>query len=378
MLQHVAAELLVVALVAVQLVAVPAFEGRLGLVAPLVGRQHLGDEEFRQAVVVQVGQVGPHAALANLGEVLGQCLPEGAVALVVVEVIALEVIVADEQVGPAVLVHVPHRYPQSEADVGRVDTGGGGDVLEAGRTRLGQQVLEELITALRVGHLPQPLAQVVARGSPGAVVQQVAIQVTVAVVVEEGGVYRKAYYVQSVVRAGLAEGQVALIDKQLVVPHAAHARNALPGGRTGLAHVEVLQTVGIDVDHRHPGRPTVGAGHAGPLGHVLEAEISEVAVQFILDQVTRQVDVDQAITVEVADPDPAAVVEIAVGIGVQLVRVGKVVAEGDAGVGLLRRGHPGEALPIGRGRKRSLFLTTAGQAKQHKRHVQESYHGVRR
>ena len=160
--------------------------------------------------------------------------------LVVVQVVALEVVVADEQVRPAILVHVAHRHSQPEADGRRVDARRLGHVLEAGRAGLGEQVFKEFIAPLGVRHFPQSLAQVIARRSPGAVVEQVAVQVAVAVVVEEGGVHAQAHHVQAVLRTRLPKGKIPLVDEQLVVPHPGHARDLLSGRRSSFTDVDIL------------------------------------------------------------------------------------------------------------------------------------------
>ena len=164
---------------------------------------------------------------------------------------------------------------------------------------------------------------------------------------------------------------------------AGHARDLLPGRRAGLADVEVLVPVPVGVHHGDARAPDVGAGDAGACGHVLEGEVAAVAVEGVGDEVARQVNVHQAVPVVVDDADAAAVVEIAVGVGVELVGVAEVVAEGQpAGVvttdelkfGVGRSGAPIALLHSPRTRVRAG--TRAGGQDEQKREQEIVYVGM--
>ena len=114
--KHVAGELVVVIVVHSVAVAVPVLEGHGSFIAIFGPGQHFRYENFGVAVVVQIGHIRAHAGSADAAHLLGQFLPKSAVLLIDVEVIALEEVVAHEDVGPVVAVHIADRYAQPETD----------------------------------------------------------------------------------------------------------------------------------------------------------------------------------------------------------------------------------------------------------------------
>ncbi len=114
-----------------ELVGIPVVEGGFGFVAGVVGRRHFGDENFRETVVVEVGHIGAHGTLADLGHALFQYFGKSAVAVIVVQVVAFEKVVGDKQVLPAVAVVIAHGYAEAEPDSAAVDAGGLSDIGEA-------------------------------------------------------------------------------------------------------------------------------------------------------------------------------------------------------------------------------------------------------
>ena len=330
-LQHVAGELVVVVVLQVELVAVPVFEGGRFLQPLVGGRQHLGHEELREAIVVDVGHVRPHAGGTDALHGLGQRLAEGAVPLVDVEVIALEKVVAHEDVRPAIAVHVPHGHPQPEADDGAVNTGLLTDIVV-----VVVPVLVKPVATHRIALGPFVLLQVEGADGLVAVVEQVEVEVAVTVVVEEHAVGAKALISKTVVGSGFGKGTVLLVDVQFVAA-------VVTLDITGVADVDVEPAVRIDVGHRHAGTPGGLSRYAGPLGHVLELHVPPVEEEAVIYPVTAQVDVGQSVVVDVTQGHAAAVVEVAVGVDVEVLveveRIGEV-DPGDGGRQGLEAGLP--------------------------------------
>ena len=109
---------------------------------------------------------------------------ERAVSLVDVQVVLLEEIVGDVDVGPAVAVYIAHADTESEADLTAEDARLFADVDEALAV-----VAVELVTAVGVSFLAR-IARTEAANRPRRVVDDEEIEIAVAIVVEEGGVRR--------------------------------------------------------------------------------------------------------------------------------------------------------------------------------------------
>ena len=148
--------------------------------------------------------------------------------------------------------------------------------------------------ALRVGARP-------ALGV-GGVVEEVHVQVAVAVVVEKHGLGGVAGEVESILLGAVGEGAVAVVDVQDVV--AVH-REIAHGG-----DVDVQAPVAVDVGHGDAGLPAIGICHAGALGDVLEPVVAQVPVQPIGTHVRREVEIGEPVAVHVAYGDAAAVVVV--------------------------------------------------------------------
>ncbi len=122
-MEHVAHELVVIIVLELGLVNVPALERGHRLEAVVVLRQHVGDEDVRPAVVVDVGDVEPHREIAEIRHLPVEHLGKGPITVVEVEVIPLEEVVADIDVWPAILVHVGYRRAEPEAYLAAKDPG---------------------------------------------------------------------------------------------------------------------------------------------------------------------------------------------------------------------------------------------------------------
>ncbi len=102
-------------------IALPGIEGGHGLEPVLVLRQHVGDEDLRVAVAVQIGHVRSHRRCAHAPDAGLQHLAEGPILVVEVQIIAFEEVVRHVQVGPAVAIHVPYGDAQTEPDLAAVN-----------------------------------------------------------------------------------------------------------------------------------------------------------------------------------------------------------------------------------------------------------------
>ena len=173
--EGVAAELAVVALSLCEATLLDRLELRLGTVAPLVRGEHLRHEDFRIAVAVEIGHVGAHRPHAGLGHEFGEPFGKTAVAAVDVQVVPLEEVVGDVEVGPAVAVDVADGHAEPEADVGAVDAGLLADVGEAQFALLGEEVAVELVAAQGIARFALSGADVVASDGADAVVEEVQV-----------------------------------------------------------------------------------------------------------------------------------------------------------------------------------------------------------
>ena len=154
-------------------------------------------------------------------------------------------------------------------------------------------------------------------------VQEKHVQVAVSVIVEEGGLGRIAYMLESVFRGSVGEGAVAVID----VEHIPAVQREVGDGR----NVDVEMSVAIHVGHRDAGRPARRVAHTGPLRDVLEPEIAGVPIQPVGPEVGREVQVRQAVAINVAGGHAPAVVVVEIIDDVELGRLRQLVDERHTG-----------------------------------------------
>ena len=212
-LKYVPGKLTVVAHFVIQIVLVPAFEKAFGLEATVGFRHHFGNKYVGPAVVVDIGHVGPHAAQADFRHMFLQYLAESAVAVVDVEIIAFEEIVGNINIRPAIAVYIAYGNPQAEADRTAVYAG-----LLAHIDKISSVIAEQLITAHRIALLTQVSFDPEAGKRKHRIVEQVTIEVAVAVVIKKCGMHRKPLFGQAVLRSPLGKCEIAVVDEQLVVP----------------------------------------------------------------------------------------------------------------------------------------------------------------
>ena len=245
------------------------------LVLLVRGRRHVGDEEVDQAVVVHVAEIRAHRGERRVRHDLSLTVGEGAVAVVVVELVGRAEVVGHVEIGPAVVVVVPPR--------GGMTAGFAGDAGAVGHVREGAvAVVVKQITALPVGCRPR--CQQVGR--------DVDIEPAVAIVVAERRHDRGILHGQAVGVGLLLEGAVALVDVEQI-------RRVEP------ADIDVEQPVVVHVDERRALFPDLGrlalVADAGLLRHVLELAVAEVAKQPAALGLADDKNIRPAVAVVVAD-----------------------------------------------------------------------------
>ncbi len=329
--QHVAHELVVVAVLQLVLVARPVLEGGGRLQSAVAGGQHVGDVDVQPPVVVHVGHVQPHRGEADGGHLPLERLGEGPVPIVEIEVVALEEVVGDVDVGPPVAVHVSHRHPQPERDLAPVDPRFVAHVHEPVA-----EIAIELVAAPLVP-LVTDVPQAEAGHRPGRVVDQIEVQVPVAIVVEERRVgrvslVREAVGLRPLLEHGDPVGIESLVQVQLVGP-------PRPGCAAGVADVEVQEAVAVHVREGGAGRPRPLAADAGLVRHVAEPERPLVEVEAVRLEVGGEEQLRQPVPGQVRQGDPPAVVVVAVEKDVLVAGLPEPVLEPDTGVGRRQLGE---------------------------------------
>ena len=259
------------------------------------------------------------AVVAKMGSAtVDQFFVEFAVALVDVEIVALPKIVAHINIRQEVVVDIAHGHAQPKAHCAAVDTRGGGNVGEF------LSVVAHQLVAAWIGAFSHLAVEFDAGGVFETVVQNVAIEVAVLVVVEEGGMGRIAFVVEVVSFCSFGEGAVAVVDEEFVL-----AKGAVDVA--GVADIDVEPAVGIYIGHGDTGAPDLCSGHTCFFGDVFKNKIAFVEIEFVLVLVGGEVNIRQAVIVDVADGYAATVVEVAVGKYVELLLVDNLVYKADSG-----------------------------------------------
>jgi hypothetical protein len=114
------------------------------------------------------------------------------------------------------------------------------------------------------------------------------------------------------------------------VAHTSHPCNLLSGGRTGLAYVNVLVAVRINVDNGNARAPAVGRSNASSFSYILKMPVPFVQVKAVIHEVTSEINILKSVAVEVAKPYPTAVIEIAISVRIQLFGVVQFILKPDA------------------------------------------------
>ena len=298
-----------------------ALGGRRRLEDALLVGQHVEDRDVRPAVVVDVGRIDAHREPARVPRRRCDRLPKRAVAVVVVEKVVLLKIVGDVEIGAAVAIKIARDHPQAVPLDAAVDVGLLADIRE-----MAAVVAEQPVAGARVAHAAAGARADGALGV-GRVVQQIHVEVAVAVVVEEHGLGRVTDVLEAELPGAVGEGAVAVVDVEHVVP--VHPEIA------DRRDVDVDPAVAVHVGHRDARLPTAGAPphppHARPVGDVLEAVVALVEIEPVGAEVRREVEIGQAVVVDVARGHAAAVVVVEVVQDVEGRVFRQAILERDAG-----------------------------------------------
>jgi hypothetical protein len=154
-----------------------------------------------------------------------------------------------------------------------------------------------------------------------------------------GGV---AVIIEAVLGGPLGEGEVVVVDEELVATKASVEHVAR------VAYIDVEPSVGIQVDEYHAGAPLGFGAKAGFCRDVFEAKATLVAEEFVRPLVGGEEDLRKAIVVEVPSGDAPSVVEVAVLEDVERLGFGECVLELDTRV--IHTGEEGVLRHLGAGR----------------------------
>ena len=156
------------------------------------------------------------------------------------------------------------------------------------------------------------------------VIQEIHVQVTVRIEVEEGLRLRGVANVfEAEVLGAVGERAVTVVHVQ----HVAAAHRWVADGRD----IDVNTAVSVDVGHCNAGLPAIRAFDPRAFGDVFEAVTSPVTIESVGAEVGREVEVLQTVAVHVSYRDTAAVVVVQVVENVEFGAFRDIVAEGDAG-----------------------------------------------
>ena len=175
--------------------------------------------------------------------------------------------------------------------------------------------------------------------------EQIQVEVSIAVVVEEGRHLGVGGIIDAIFRRhfrefGDAGGRIdAGVDIEQVSAHVGH----LPG--TG-ADIKILQTIVVDVNYGHAAAPSAGAVCAGGGGDIPKPQPSFVQVEGIGSEAGGEVQIRPTVVVEISHPDAPTVVEVLIGEHVDIAVFADVIGEDDAAL-LGWHGHKKRILPAG-------------------------------
>ena len=257
-----------------------------------------------------------------------QFILEGAVALVDIKIIALIGIVGDVDIGPAVAIDIGDHRPQSKTDQRAMDAG-----LLRYLGEMSVVVAIEVIAATfqhrfdRPGGVDQvpPVGVVEGVDRDGTILDHKTVQVAVAVIVKKGDLRGIGGDIEAVLMRGFRKGAVVVIDVKFVAPPAvAHV--------AGIADVDIQPAVVVDVDEDCAGAPHAVLVEARLRGNVFKMEIAFIEIEFVASHVRREENIREAVVVDVADGNPAAVVEVPEKEAIVQPLISDLVVEFDAGI----------------------------------------------
>ncbi len=316
-LQCVARVLRLVARLQPQVVDVEALGVRRRLEDVLALGLHVERDDVGAPIVVEIGGIDAHRESAGVARRFRYRFSERPIAVVDVQVVVALKIVGNVDVRAPIVIEVARHDAQAIAVDPVVQAGRIGDI-----GKVAAVVPEQTIAGARARRAALRLR----RHRPlsvGRVVQEIHVDVAVSVVVEEQRLRVVADVIQPVLFRAIGEGPVPVVD----VEHVASVQPEVVRTRD----VDVDFTVSVDVRHRNAGLPGIRIGDAGFAGYILEGVIPTIAIELIGAQVRGEIEIGQAVPIDVAHRDSAAVVVVEIVQDVEVGLLRQRVREGDPG-----------------------------------------------
>ena len=150
------------------------------------------------------------------------------------------------------------------------------------------------------------------------VVQQVAIQIAILVIIKKGGVGREPQVCNAIGLRLLCKGEIAIIYKECVVP-VGSIRNAR------FTNINIGPAIAVNIGNTHPGRPDPLTRYPCLFRDIFKDKIALVDIKLIIYNVAAKIDIGQTIIVKISKSDTCSIVEIPVSIGIVLFSIFNLV-----------------------------------------------------
>ena len=271
------------------------------LFTEVVFAKHFHHDHIGEEVVVQVTGVNAHAAAAGLLYCGFAHIAEGTITIVVKDEVGFVVVHGEINVGPAVGVEVRGDHAQAKA-IGKDAR------IRSHIGKVAVIVSEQPAAEFQNGVNPVVVMDGRRNDAVAGVVGHDEVQVSVAVVIEEGSGDAVIFVGNAEFGGPLGESAIAVVLKKEV---------ALLCGVVviGAANVNIEPAVIVYIGYGYACTPVFGL-KACFLGNVFEAKMAFVEEKFGGHHVAGHYDVLQPVIVKIADADPAAVVGIDITEGV--------------------------------------------------------------
>ena len=280
-------------------------------------RHHVGDNQVRTAVVVEVGRVDAHRETTGVFRRRGNCFGERAIAIVVIQEIVFLKVIGHVQINAAVAVEVACDHTKPKPFDAAKDAGLCTDV----------DIVAAIVAIHATTTQPTPDIAFERRANRALGVrrmtQQKQIEIAVVVVVEKRCLRRIANVIESRLPAAVGERAIAVVHVQ----HIATVHRQITHRR----HINVDESIAIHVGHRHTRLPSFGPANFRAVGDILERVVPFVQIQRVPTNVRREVQILETVVVDIADRDTTTVVVVQVVENVEVRRFGNSVRKAHTG-----------------------------------------------
>ncbi len=302
----------------------------MGLAEARIAREHFDEKEIVVAIAIDVRDIHRHRGERDFRDFAQGGLTEGTAATIDPEAVGgMEEVVANEDIGVAVAIDVTNHHGQApvegdlieqltvrleeiavrpggrsevaatEIDIHEVALGEFEDVGEPVRPAIGGKAVRRRDDELAVGHANAGAdgGEFVA-GDDGAVIRDVEIEIGIAIEIAQSD----GHGAEALHEAGLrefGEEAPAVVEEK--------ARAAADG-----IDEQIEITIRINVGKGCAGGKLAGAGDAGAGGDVLELPAAEVAIEGVVTLKTADIDVAEAVAVDIPEGETGAVLGDAV------------------------------------------------------------------